>query len=198
MSYSTRWGSTGESELARETIAALEGTSTDERIGHFQVPAVQARGLLAWCLSWQGDFPEAVQHVEAALRIAEQAGHPVTLIGAAMQCGLVYQIRGDVSPAIDHLERALRICGEIGYRGLAPPVSAFLGHAYTLAGRHDDAVPLLETSLKMAAEAHYRPCTALWTSWQADAYFQAGRLDEAQQTAERAAHHGEGSSGARF
>jgi class 3 adenylate cyclase/tetratricopeptide (TPR) repeat protein len=175
--------------LLRENIAALEGDLARDRFRQWQLPSVSSRGVLGWCLSWQGDFPEAVRHVEDALRIAEEANHPATLIAATMSSGLAHAIRGDIPRSVAHLERSLAIGREFGYRGFLAPVSAFLGHAYALDGRRD-AASLLEDSLRIAAESHYRPCTSLWAGYLAGAYLREGRPDDALRTAEHAVQMG--------
>jgi predicted ATPase len=47
-------------EILRHNLALLEGDLTRERLGQPLLPSVQSRTALAMCLSWQGEFPEAV------------------------------------------------------------------------------------------------------------------------------------------
>jgi tetratricopeptide (TPR) repeat protein len=171
--------------LLRSNIAVLAGDRALESFGQQVAPAVNSRTVLAWCLSWQGNFAEAFEVLEEGRRVAETAGVPST-IGTNCVGGLAYVIKGDLAEAVPRLQRAIEIYRANSLRMGATTTSAFLGHAHTLAGRTEEAIALLEESLKGAAAVKFRPCTSLWTGWQAGAYLQAGRLTDAKQAGTRA------------
>ena len=177
-------------ELLRANIAALERTTPGHGIpGYHQAPIVGSRNVLAWCLSWQGDFREAIERAEEAVSIAEAAGLRLSIAGAHTSSGLVFTLKGDAPRAVAAIERGIEIQKSLDRR-LHPFNWAFLGHAKAQAGRHEEAVIDLERSLEGAAAINFMPCTSLWTGWLAGAYLQAGRLDEALRTAERAVQMG--------
>ena len=172
-------------ELARTNVASLAGPLAHERWGQYSAPAVTSRAVLAWCLSWRGEFPEAIAHAEEALRIAEAIRHPQTTIDAYQVGGLVYVIKGEASRAIQWLEQALAIRDRMGHRWAGLGATAFSGPAYTLAGRAAEAIAMGERALEEAAMIGFRPCTSVWTVWLAGAYLLAGRRAEAEQAAAR-------------
>jgi tetratricopeptide (TPR) repeat protein len=172
-------------ELLRDNIAALDGAGTGGNLWHHYGPAVGSRNVLSWCLSWQGEFREAIERGREAIRIAEAGGNPLALAYAHSASGLVYALQGDAAGAIAAHERRFAIQQRVG-RQPHPSADAFRGLAYALAGRADEAVTELERSLEGAAAIKFLPCTSLWTSWLAGAYRQSGRLDDALHTAERA------------
>jgi tetratricopeptide (TPR) repeat protein len=176
-------------ELLRQNIEAVADVPVHETLGLPIIPKVGSLDVLAWCLSWQGNFREAIETVEESVRIAEAANIPLSINLASGASGLVYALHGDVLRAITALQRCDTIMQPLGRRP-GPAMAAFLGYARTLAGEADEAVSLLERSLEGAAAIKFRPCTSLWTGWLAGAYLQAGRNDDARQTAERAVQMG--------
>lgn len=172
-------------DLLRHNLALLEGDLTRERLGQPYLPSVSSRTLLAWCLSWQGEFAEAVALVQEATRIAEAAGHPGSVASALNGSGLVYVLKGDFSEAIGRLERSLAL----NQANQTPPHMAtlsFLAHAYALAGRVAEALPLFEASLERAVAGRFLPCNSLWIGWWGEAALLAGRPEDAMQHATRA------------
>ncbi len=133
-------------DLLRETLAALgEGLTPPES----RLPAYLSAWPRAWLalgLSSLGLFAEAMQRGEDAIRVAEAADHPHSVIEAQAALARVHLARGDLDRAITLFER-----------GLAPSrawniwdstVFSGLGYAYVLAGRVADGVPLLEEAVE--------------------------------------------------
>jgi hypothetical protein len=73
----------------------LEGDLIRERFGQPQLPSVRSRTALAFCLSWQGEFTEAITLIQEATYIAEAADHQGSVVNALQSAGLVYALKGD-------------------------------------------------------------------------------------------------------
>jgi tetratricopeptide (TPR) repeat protein len=111
---------------------------------------VRSRTALAFCLSWQGEFTEAITLIQEATYIAEAADHQGSVVNALQSAGLVYALKGDYEEAISQLERGLAM-GKANQMAPSPAGLSFLAHIYALAGRVAEALPLFEESLKWAA-----------------------------------------------
>ena len=172
-------------DLLKPQVDSLVGTSDYERGRQHVAAASSWRGVLAFCLAWQGNFREASEYVEEALRIAEETNHPQTLDSANSQASLVAALSGDVPLAIRRSERSLAIAAGLGVQP-HPSRRAFLGYTYSLAGRAEEAVAQLEQALARAEVIRHFACSSLWTEWLAGAYLLAGRRTDAERTAERA------------
>jgi tetratricopeptide (TPR) repeat protein len=146
---------------------------------------VQSRIALAYCLSWQGEFPEAVALIQEAAYIAEAADHTGSVANALHTGGLVYVLKGDLDGAISWLERGITML-RANQTPVSPAALSFLAHAYTLAGRVAEALPLFEESLERAAAMKFLPCNSLWIGWWGEAALLAGHTEDAMQHATRA------------
>jgi tetratricopeptide (TPR) repeat protein len=172
-------------DLLRHNLALLEGDLRRERLGQPVLPSVQSRGALAWCLSWQGAFPEAVALIQEATRIAEGVGHPGSVAYARQGGGLLYLLKGDLAEAIPRLEGGLSMY-KADQTPPPPGALAFLAHAYALAGRVTEALPVFAQSLERATATKFLPCNSLWIGWWGEAALLAGRLEDAMQHATQA------------
>ena len=141
--------------------------------------------LLAYCLSWQGEFPEATALIQEATYIAEAVDHLGSVALALYAGGLVYVLKGDLDEAIGRLERVIAI-DLANQTPPAPTAFSFLAHAYALAGRVVEALPLFEESLARAAATKFLPCNSLWIGWWGEAALLAGGLEDVMQHATRA------------
>jgi tetratricopeptide (TPR) repeat protein len=125
-------------------MALLTGERRAAHYGLIVLPAMTARGYVAWCLAEQGDFPAGSRVGEDAVQLAEAAKHPLSMAAARMFVGVLYRRRGQVHKAIPILEQALALSQTINLPIFFPPTIAALGAAYALAGRATEALPLLE------------------------------------------------------
>jgi len=137
---------------------------------------------LALTLSCMGRFDDAAMHAREALRIAEAAEHPFTLVEALGAAGSVSLDRGDLDRAIEALSRAQEV---VRTWDLQPwNVLARLGHAFTLAGRPQEGRDLLEgverSATSMSSTGVGR---AMQLAWLGEAYLREGQLDEAREHA---------------
>jgi len=138
---------------------ALEGALRYERFG---VPVIQSAWSGAWladALSQIGRFDEALQHAQAAVRIAEEADHPLTLYWTMLDLGLVNLRRGDFPGATQILERTLDLCGTLQAGSTPELAAAALGAAYALAGRADEALGLVAGAVEQfrGRQTHTKP-----------------------------------------
>jgi tetratricopeptide (TPR) repeat protein len=172
-------------DLLRRNIALLEGDLIRERFGQPQLPSVRSRTALAFCLSWQGEFTEAVTLIQEATYIAEAADHPGSVVNALQSGGLVYGLKGDYDDAISQLDRSLAM-DKANQMPHSPAGLSFLAYAYALAGRVAEALPLFEESLKRAAATKFLPCNSLWIGWWGEVALVTGHLEDAMQHATRA------------
>jgi tetratricopeptide (TPR) repeat protein len=141
-----------------------------ERFGRALLPAVNARSNLAAVQAQRGLFEEAVGHCRAAIALAEEVGHPYSVVVACWQAGRVHT-------------RSLAEELTIGF--LIPAVSLELSALAILEGRANDAL-----SLVPAARAAIRNGLEWWEALAelrlGEALFAAGRVDEAGVAATRA------------
>jgi tetratricopeptide (TPR) repeat protein len=138
-------------DVARHTMALLTGERRSGHFGQVVLPAVNSRGLVAWCLAELGDFAEGRGVGEDAVRIAEVAERPLSLVAALTFVGLFYQRQGDVHQAIPVLERSLVLSQTANILMFFPLLASSLGAAYALTRRAAEALPLLDQMLEHVA-----------------------------------------------
>jgi tetratricopeptide (TPR) repeat protein len=176
----------GELAQAGSLFAEVARTLADDgvarRLGLSPFFAGWAEAWLALVLSHLGGFDEAVAHAEAAMRIAEAADHPHTIVEAHAALGGVHLERGDLPGALRVFERAMAL---LRARGVVDSnVLSGLGHACVLSGRITEGLDLLEQSLEGEASISARGLgLAVRASRLAEAYLVAGRLAEARERA---------------
>jgi len=170
----------------RQTVTSLDGARLRERFGQFILPAVGSRAFLAWCHAELGTFAEGRILGDEALRIAEVASHPGSLMFASWEVGLLSLCQGDLRRALPLLERAVDICLDAELPHMFPRVAPGLGAAYTLAGRVADALPLLTQAMEQAIAMEMREFQAFCSRSLSEAQALAGHLEEVHALAERA------------
>jgi class 3 adenylate cyclase/tetratricopeptide (TPR) repeat protein len=168
-----------EAATLLERNAALDGDLRYERFGAPAIQSALSGAYLANMLSQLGRFDEAIEHAEAAVRIAETADHPYTLHFGLIPLGLAYFRRGDLPRAIRVLERALNVCRTSQIVVGIPRAAATLGAAYALADRADEAVPLVVSAVEESRQRETHSWPALVLLFAGTAYLYVGRIDEA-------------------
>jgi tetratricopeptide (TPR) repeat protein len=173
-------------DCLRQTVAFFAGARQHERFGQVSLPAVMSRARLAACHAELGTFVEGRAVGEEGLQIAEEAGHPATLMMALWGIGLLAFREGDLPRALPLLERAMSLCQEVDIPVWFPSIAPTLGAAYTLGGRSADAVPLLTQAIEQTTAMETRAMQVLCHLSLGEAQVLTGRLDEAHAFAERA------------
>jgi tetratricopeptide (TPR) repeat protein len=170
-------------------VASLDGTRRHERLGMVFLPAVTSYVRLATCYAELGRFAEGRTFGEEALQIAEEVGHPGSLMRAYHGRGLLALRQGDLPSALPQLERAMGICQDVDLTARLPEMAAALGAAYTLGGRIADALSLLTQTLEQTTAIEIVFIQVLYRLSLGEAQMLAGRLKEAQALAEGALAH---------
>jgi class 3 adenylate cyclase/tetratricopeptide (TPR) repeat protein len=162
-----------------ERNAALEGELRTERFGSTVIHSAFSGAWLANVLSALGRFDAAIGHAEEAVRIAEVADDPNTLISVLFALGSVHLHLGDLPRATQFLERHLDLCRTLQQAIRTPFTAAALGAAYALAGRAEEATPLIAGAVEefRRRPIHFQPALILLCAGRV--YLSAGRIDEA-------------------
>ncbi len=140
-----------------------------------------------YCLAELGEFEQAIEHCERAVKIAE-VHHDLGFVRANADAflGFVYLRQGKVEKAITVTERSLGTYAHadvpLGHLVLAHP----LGAAYNFCERVPEAIALLEQAWRFAESRKHFSWGQPVLAHLADAYGRAGRIDEAVKTAQRA------------
>jgi len=172
--------------LLHRNVEWLAGDLRRERFGLTSLPAVSSRAWLVRCLAELGVFSEATAHAEAAIRIAEGADHPNSLVHAYLSVGFLALRQRDLSRAIRVLERCLELCRVFTIPLWFSETAAALGCAYAYAGRVAEALPLLEQAEQRGPSTGMIGGHALLVCYWSEASLLAGRMQEAGHGAERA------------
>ncbi len=172
-------------DLLRQTLGTFGDGPMPEASRLPAYLAAWPRAWLALGLANLGQFAEAIALGEDAVRVADSADHPHSLIEARAALGRVHLARGE-------LERATALFES----GLVPSrdwniwdssVFSSLGYAHVLAGRLDDGLPLLQEAVERGQSIDALGIGhAMRLSRLAEGYLLAGRLDEARARARQA------------
>jgi tetratricopeptide (TPR) repeat protein len=171
-------------DLLRQTLAAADlSMRGDSRLPGYL--AAWPRAWLAIGLARLGEFEDAIQNGEAAVRLAESAAHPHTLIEAQSSLGRVHLDRGDLARAIALFE--LGLVPSRAWNIWDSSVFSGLGYAYALAGRVAEALPLLQEAVERGQTIDALGLGhAMRLSRLGHGYLVAGRDDEARECAQHA------------
>jgi tetratricopeptide (TPR) repeat protein len=180
-------GELGDAATFLALNVALEGDLRYERFGMPNIASAFSGAWLASVLSQLGRFDEAIEHAEAAVRIAEAADDSFTLVFALSYLGIAHLRRGDLPRATRVLDQCLDICRTRQFLVAIPVSAATLGAAYALIGRTDEALPLVAGAVEEghSRQLHTRP-PALILLCAGMTYLTAGRIDEAASHAREA------------
>jgi tetratricopeptide (TPR) repeat protein len=180
--------------LFMETAQALADDAPSQRTALPRYFGAWPHAWLALVLSLLGRFEEAMEHAGAAVRIAEVARHPHTVIEAHGALGAVSLERGDWQMACEVFERGMSL---LQARGIGDAnIFSGLGYASARLGRLTEGIPLLEESLKGETSVSAMGLgVAIRVSRLAEAYLLAGRskeaLEKARSAVDLATTHGE-------
>jgi class 3 adenylate cyclase/tetratricopeptide (TPR) repeat protein len=163
--------------LLERNVTLLKGDLRFERFGTAAIWSAFSRSMLADVLSELGQFDEAIEHAEAAVRTAEAADHPYTLYFGLYALGQAHFRRGDLPRAT--LEQTLDLCRTWQFAAQTPGVAAALGATHALAGRTDKALALVADAVEKYRrhQAHSRRTFILLCAGRT--HLSAGRINEA-------------------
>jgi tetratricopeptide (TPR) repeat protein len=170
--------------LLRDTLASLDALPPTTHGPHTAWLRRRALMGLVRALTATGQFPEAVQRAEEALRMAEDLGHPAPLAGALHRLGLAYCWWGETDKAIELCTRSLALAREWDVHDALQSASGSLGAAFLQAGRIKEAVSHLEVAVAAGASSSSVDPFALVSL--GEAYLNSGRREEAVACAARA------------
>ena len=171
--------------LFMETVHSLADESVVRRAALPAFFSAWPRAWLGLAFSHLGRFAEALDYAEGAIRIAEGADHPHTLVEAHGALGGVSLERGDLQSALRVFEQGVGLLRRRGF-GDANVLSG-LGYAYSLAGRLTEGLPLLEEAVQIGDSISAMGLGhAVRINRLAEAYAMAGRPDEALDRAHHA------------
>ncbi len=132
-----------------------------------------------------GRFVDAISHATEAVRIAEGADHPFTLVEALTALGGVSLAKGDLDQAVGALERGLALSREWKFQSWA--TLSRLGYAHALSGRLPDARRLLEEVARSETTLSSMGVgRAIQVAWLGEAYALDQQLDDALERAQEA------------
>src|SRR4029450_5245787 len=146
-------------------IDSLKGELRQKRLGMAGLPAAFISAWLVWCLAEVGEFCEAIAIGEKGVRIAEEGGHPFSVVVACAGVGMLYLRQGDPQQAIAVLERGLEVCRVWHIPLMFPWVASALGAAYSLEGRLAEAQSILEQAIERAATMNIMAREGVQGAW---------------------------------
>jgi class 3 adenylate cyclase/tetratricopeptide (TPR) repeat protein len=164
-------------DYLRRNLPLLTGELSYETLGLAGLASVLTRGHLAWSLAELGEFVEARQHGEEALRLAQVANHPYSLAHAHLAMGGTLLRQGWIAEAMGMLEQGLELCRDAPF--LYPPLAADLAVVYGLSGRTSAAVELARQAVTRAEEGGRLGRLSLIVTHLGEVYHLAGQADEA-------------------
>jgi len=173
---------TRTAELLRRCLAATAGGLTSQRFGSTDFSRVFSTSRLAATLAELGDFAEADEAADEALRTSERLRHPYLLSFAYRAATWVCLRRGRFDQAVDWLERFRDMEIDSNFEVRFPVSRWMLAYGYALAGR-PDAEALLGPRLSPAPSGLRVFTYPLWLACLAEACLLSGRPVDAHDLA---------------
>src|SRR5215472_5061364 len=121
-----------------QNLRIVSGELEQARFGSNLLLSVSSLYFLAWCHADLGEFSESDAHAAHAVRVAEAAANPHSVVAAYAAVGYSALVRGDVARSVGTLEKAMALCLEFQINVWFPLIASFLGYAHALAGRSAD------------------------------------------------------------
>jgi class 3 adenylate cyclase/tetratricopeptide (TPR) repeat protein len=175
-------------DVCRRSVEILKEDLLREGFGLPALPSVVSRAFIGRSCTVLGDFSTARMMTADALRVAEDATHPYSVVLGHWAIGNVHVMQGDLANATVALERGLRL-SEAGNFALMVAILFWdLGEAYTLSGRFLEGVNLLEQAVDRMLTIKWAPGLPWAMGALAQAYLAAGRMTDAHAAARRARH----------
>jgi class 3 adenylate cyclase/tetratricopeptide (TPR) repeat protein len=170
----------------RWNVEAITGDRIRKHLGGPAILSVVSRRWLAMSLAEVGAFAEGLARGEEAIRIAEAAEHPYSLVNAYLGLSYLAVHQGDFPQAIPLLTRALELCRVWDLAQLVAGCAVALGHVLALAGRGAEGLTLLQQTVPQASLQRLIGRNTLWAIQMSETYLYAGCLEEATVLARQA------------
>jgi tetratricopeptide (TPR) repeat protein len=158
--------------VLHDALRSVDALPPHARLGA-ALPAVVLRHSLTLALMELGEFEDGLRHGEEAVRLAEAAGHPFSLVQACRSLACLLLRRGEFVRAVPLAERAGATCRDADLPYAVPYTMACLGQAYARVGRTADAVACLEEARTRAVARRADGGYSTWSIVLADGYLSA-------------------------
>ena len=146
----------------------------------------QSLAIAALCFAELGEFDQAIQHSERAVKFAQTLDVLFLRALADAYLGCVHLWKGDLQQALHLAQRWLQAYGAADLALAQLFMASFLGHVFNVSGHIDEALALFDRAWRFAEPksllAYQPPVLALL----GDAYGRAGRVEQAVTTGQRA------------
>jgi class 3 adenylate cyclase/tetratricopeptide (TPR) repeat protein len=173
-------------DLLQRIVDILGGGGIPEEVSRLpRYLAAWPRAWLALGLASLGRLMEALAQGEEAVKIAEAADHPHSMIEARAALGRVHLDKGEFERAIALLESGLG--PSRAWNIWDSSVFSSLGYAHTLSGRPDLGLPLLQEAVERGHSIDALGLGhAVRLSRLSEGFLLAGRIDDARERARQA------------
>jgi tetratricopeptide (TPR) repeat protein len=170
-------------ELLDNALGFIAGNEIRSRLGMAAMPVVVCRTWLTLCHAELGEFARAASHASAAVALATETGHPLSLAFAYWGLGHTHLYQRKFDEAAGVLETGLEVCRRWTLRFWFSRLASALGLARALTGETDAALALIDQALDDALAMHYAVDAARLFERLATAHLAAGRFDQAESKA---------------
>ncbi|MFT6127153.1 MAG: class 3 adenylate cyclase/tetratricopeptide (TPR) repeat protein [Flavobacteriaceae bacterium] len=100
----------------------------------------------------QGNYPQALDYFQSALKISEEIDDEKGIAGSVNNIGLIYNAQGNFSQALDYFQRSLKIQEEIGNRNNIALALNNIGAIYYHQSNSQKSLDYYHRSLKISEE----------------------------------------------
>ncbi len=176
---------TGDFQAARnhaETAIALYNRDRDHQLTYIYSghdPGVCSRSFGALSL-WQLGFPDrALAGCRDGKALADDLGHPFTIIVAWWAMGLINVLRREIAATLEAGETLIRDCDEMGFRPFVPLGRIFRGGALAEQGGYTEGIEELRDGISGMRGVRTEYTLTVFCAWLAGLCLKAGRPDEA-------------------
>ncbi|HLB75895.1 MAG TPA: hypothetical protein VJO72_02565, partial [Candidatus Dormibacteraeota bacterium] len=141
-------------------------------------PGVDCRCYAAWGLCWLGYPEQGLEHIQAALPLAQALSHPVSLAQTLAQAALTHQFRRETHAAQARAEAAMALSTEQGFPYWLAIGAIVRGWALALQGQAEEGIAQIRhglTAWRATGSEFLRPYLLTLL---AEAYAQRGQAEE--------------------
>ncbi|MEO8588975.1 MAG: adenylate/guanylate cyclase domain-containing protein [Flavobacteriales bacterium] len=143
------------SELAKAIKSYQGAYDLYESIGDRR-GAASALNNMALTEADQGDYPHAIEHMTASLKISEELKDSSMVARTLGNIGIFYYSQNDPVNAMDYYQRRLLIAEALGQKDILAEVLLNIGHIQAANKEYDKALANYERGLALSREIGYR------------------------------------------